>query len=171
MLIDYHGFGKSEGTPSEKNLYLDGEASVQWLKKEKNLKSEQIIVFGTSLGGGVSVELATRYRLQGLILEAPFSSTVSIAGSLFPYKYFPVKLMVKDKFDNLSKIDKIHCPVLFIHGSQDTLISKKESEKLHAKAREPKELYLVEGADHNDVPFIDPQEYWQRIKEWIEGLE
>ena len=70
LLIDYHGYGKSEGKPSEKNLYRDGKASLEWLRR-KNRKPEEIVLFGKSLGSGVAVELATKHSFKGLILEKP----------------------------------------------------------------------------------------------------
>jgi len=170
LLIDYHGYGKSEGTPTEKNLYLDGDASIQWLRKVKGIGPEQIVLFGQSLGSGVAVELATRYSFKGVILETPFASTASAARYHFPYNCFPVSVLVVDTFDNLSKIESINCPLLLVHGTKDTIVDKRESEKLFKKACMPKELYLVEEADHNDIQFIDPQKYWNKISEWITGL-
>ncbi len=171
LLIDYHGYGKSEGTPSERNLYLDGEASLKWLWEEKNVKPEQTVIFAKSLGSGVAVEIATKRSFKGLILETPFSSTASVARSHFPYNCFPVGLLIIDKFDNISKIKNIHCPVLFIHGTRDKIIDKKESEKLFEQANIFKEMYLVEGADHNDIQFVEPQRYWDKISDWISSLE
>jgi len=171
LLIDYHGYGKSEGTPSEKNLYLDGDTSLQWLREEKNFMPEQIVLFGKSLGSGVGIELATKHSFKGLILETPFASTASVARYHFPYNCFPVRLLVIDKFDNISKIKNIHSPLLFIHGTRDNIVDKKESEKLYKKANLPKEMYLVEGADHNDIQYVEPQKYWYRIYDWIGGIE
>jgi len=171
LLMDYHGYGKSEGTPTEKNLYLDGDASVRWLKENKKVTPAQMVIFTESLGGGVAVELATRYQFKGVIMETPLSSLAAVTRYHFPYKCFPAKLMLMDTFDNLSKIQHITCPILFIHGTHDTIVDKRESEKLFAKATAPKELYLVEGADHNDIPFIEPQKYWGKISEWLSRIE
>jgi len=170
LLIDYHGFGKSEGTPTEKNLYLDGNASLQWLREEKDIKPEEVVLFGKSLGSGVAVELAKKNIFKGIILETPFASIASAARYHFPYNCFPVNLLVVDKYDNLSKIKRIHAPLLLVHGTQDTIVNKKESEKLFKKSLRPKKLYLVEGADHNDIQFVQPQKYWNKISEWIAEL-
>ena len=170
LLIDYHGYGKSKGTPSESNLYLDGEASLKWLLEEKNIKPEQIVIFAKSLGSGVAAEVATKNSFKGLILETPFSSIASVARSHFPYNCFPVGLLIIDKYDTISKIGEIHCPLLFIHGTRDMIVDKKESERLFEKANMPKEMYLIEGADHNDVQFIEPQKYWDKVSNWLDGL-
>ena len=171
LLVDYHGYGKSEGSPSEKNLYLDGEASLKWLSEKKQIIPAQIILFAKSLGSGVAVELATKNTFKGLILETPFSSIPSVARSHFPYNCFPVEYMTIDKFDNISKMEKIKCPILFIHGTRDTIIDKKESEKLFAKGTMPKEIYLVEGADHNNIQDVAFPKYWDKISDWISRLE
>jgi fermentation-respiration switch protein FrsA (DUF1100 family) len=171
LIIDYHGYGKSEGAPTEKNLYLDGDAALKWLGEEKDIRPGEVVLFGKSLGSGVAVELATKNIFRGVILETPFASIASAARYLFPYNCFPISLLAIDKYDNLSKIKNIHAPLLLVHGTQDTIVNKKESEKLFKKAHMPKELYLVEGADHNDIQFIQPQKYWDKISEWIAGLK
>ena len=171
LLIDYHGYGKSEGNPSEDNLYLDGKASLAWLAKEKNRNPEEIVLFGKSLGSGVAVELATRYLFKGLILESPFTSIASIAGSHFPYMLFPVRLLAVDKFDNAAKISKINVPLLIIHGTEDTIVDTREGKRLFQLANIPKELFLIEGADHNNIQYYNPQNYWTTVGGWLEGLQ
>jgi hypothetical protein len=170
LLIDYHGYGKSEGKPSEKNLYLDGKASLEWLSKEKNKKPEEIVLFGKSLGSGVAVELATEKLFKGLILESPFTSIASVARSHFPYNFFPVSLLLMDKFDNATKIKSVNSPLLITHGTEDSIVDTKESNKLFKQANMPKELYLIEGADHNNIQYYNPQKYWARIAGWLEDL-
>jgi fermentation-respiration switch protein FrsA (DUF1100 family) len=171
LLIDYQGYGKSEGTPSEKNLYLDGRASLEWLSKEKKVKPEEIVFFGKSLGSGVAVELATKNRFKGLILESPFTSIASVARSHFPYKFFPVNLLLIDKFDNAAKIHRVNSPLLITHGTEDTIVNKEEGEKLFKQANMPKKLYLIEGADHNNIQYYNPQKYWETIAEWLANLK
>lgn len=171
LLIDYHGYGKSEGAPSEQNLYMDGRASVEWLEKKKNIAPEQTVIFAKSLGSGVGVEIALLHPVKGLILESPFSSTSSVARSHFPYSLFPTGLLIRDRYDNMKKIGNISCPLLIIHGDEDTIISQNESSRLFKKAEEPKTLYIVEGAGHNNVQFVKPVEYWKKLNKWIGKLE
>ena len=170
LLIDYHGYGKSEGTPSEKNLYRAGRAALEWLTKEKNRTPDDIVLFGKSLGSGVAIELATQHPCKGLILESAFTSIVAVARSHFPYNCFPVSLMLMDRFDNSTKISAIHSPVFIRHGTEDTIIDKREGEKLFERANMPKELYLIEGADHNNMHVHNPPSYWATIAAWLEGL-
>lgn len=169
LIIDYHGYGKSEGAPSEENLYLDGEAARAWLGKEKNTAPGDTVLFGKSLGSGVAIELATRHTFKGLIVESGFTSLASVARSHFPYNCFPVSLMLRDRFDNSTKIAAIHVPLLITHGTEDSIVDRREGERLFELANRPKELYLVEGADHNTMQSSSPG-YWARVAAWLEDL-
>ena len=133
-------------------------------------KPEEIVLFGKSLGSGVAVELATKNSFKGLILESPFTSIASVARSHFPYNFFPVSLLLLDKFDNFTKIKQVTSPLLITHGTDDTIVDKKESEKLFKQASMPKELYFIEGADHNNIQYYNPEKYWSRIAGWLEDL-
>ena len=168
LLIDYHGYGKSEGVPAEKNLYLDAEASLAWLAAQKNLGPDRVVFYGESLGCGVAIELATRYRCKGLILVTPFRSLASVAGYHFPFNCFPANLILRDRFDNCAKIAEVHAPLLFLHGTADEIVDARDSAALYEGANAPKERHLFEGADHNGLPFHDPGRYWAIIEEWLE---
>jgi len=170
LIIDYHGYGKSEGTPSEENLYRDGTAALEWLIKEKNRKPEDIVLFGKSLGSAVAIELATRQAFKGVIVESGFTSMSSVARSHFPYNCFPVSLMLLDRFDNGAKIAALLAPLLIRHGTEDRIVDKREGERLFEQAKAPKELYLIEGADHNNMHLINPQDYWESLAAWMAGL-
>jgi fermentation-respiration switch protein FrsA (DUF1100 family) len=76
-----------------------------------------------------------------------------------------------DKFDNAAKIHRVESPLLITHGTEDTIVDKKEGEKLYKQANMPKELYLIEGADHNNIQYYNPENYWAKIEEWLEGLK
>ena len=168
LLIDYHGYGKSDGSPTEENLYRDAEASLEWLAQGKNLGPERVVLYGESLGCGVAIELATRHRCRGLILVTPFRSLASVAGYHFPFNCFPANLILRDRFDNDAKIAGVHAPLLFLHGTADEIVDAKDSAALYERAPSPKERHLFEGADHNGLPFHDPGRYWAIIEEWLE---
>jgi fermentation-respiration switch protein FrsA (DUF1100 family) len=106
-----------------------------------------------------------------LILESPFTSIASVARSHFPYNLFPVSLLLVDKFDNATKIKRVDSPLLITHGTEDTIVDKNESNKLFEQANMPKELYFIEGADHNNIQYYNPEKYWSRIAEWMEALK
>jgi len=165
LLIDYHGYGKSGGEPHERGLYLDGEAALGWLK-EKGISEGEVIVFGKSLGGAVACEIARDRRLRALILESTFTSLSSVARKLFPF--LPRGVPLGESYASLEKIGKARCPVLVIHGDRDELIPVEEGMELYRAAPEPKELYLVPGAGHNDVSLVAGVEYPQRIAAFLE---
>ena len=105
------------------------------------------------MGTGVAVEMATRYTFKSVILEAPFTSIPYVAQKR--YKIFPSKYLVLDKFDNLSKIDKILCPILVISGKKDEIIPHSHSIKLFNKANHPKDCLFIDEAMHNNLYDFD----------------
>ena len=133
LLVSWRGFGGNKGTPPEKNLYKDGEAVLKWVSKNTNFTKDQIVIYGESLGSGVAVELGTRYNFLSIVLEAPFTSIFDIANKR--YKIYPTNYLVKDKFDNLSKIDKIKSPLLILSGKKDEVVPHNHSLLLLNKAK------------------------------------
>ena len=149
LLVSWRGFSGNDGKPTEKNLYIDAESAIHWIQKKSNLLKNEIILYGESLGTGVVIEIATRYNFNSVILEAPFTSIYDIAQKR--YKIYPAKLLTLDKFDNFSKIDKIHSPILIISGRKDEIIPHKHSIKLFNKANQPKSSLFVDEAMHNNL--------------------
>lgn len=156
LAYDYRGYGISEGKPSEKNSYEDIETAYNYLVNEKQIPPEKIIIFGRSLGGAISIDLASRKKCGGLIVESSFVSAFRVMTKVQLYPF--------DKFESINKIKQINCPILFIHGTKDSVIPTWHSEKLFEKANEPKTLYLVENANHNDVSLIGGENYFEAIK-------
>ncbi|MBN1289555.1 MAG: alpha/beta hydrolase [Actinobacteria bacterium] len=167
LLIDYRGYGKSEGEPGEQGLYLDGAGAVDWLNSA-GIDDKDILVFGKSLGGAIACELASNRSFKGLILESTFTSLDSVAQYLFPAVVaFSPEI---DSYDSIGKIGSIECPLLVIHGENDDLIPVEEGKALFNMANEPRELFIVKGAGHNDVSAVAGAEYAERIAEWLEGI-
>lgn len=148
LIIDYRGYGKSTGTISEAGLYRDAEAGYQYLIT-KGFRPENILIYGRSIGSGVAVDLASRHACKGLILESPFASLARLANEKLPF-FFP-SLYLKFRFDNLEKISRVKCPVIFLHGSADTLIPAHHSAMLFEKFTGRKKRIVVEGGAHNDL--------------------
>lgn len=167
LLIDYHGYGKSEGEPHEAGLYLDGRAAMGWLG-EHGVDESKIIVFGKSLGGGVACEIAQDRRLRALILESTFTSLARAARKLFPF--FPPGVPLGESYNSLSRLPRVRCPVMVIHGDRDELIPVGEGMDLYEAAPEPKELYLVQGAGHNDVSMVAGSNYAYRISSFLGSI-
>ena len=149
VLLAWRGYSGNYGKPTEKNLYIDGEAAIKWINDNLNYDYNQIIIYGESLGSGVAVELGTRYKFKSIILEAPFTSITDIASRR--YFIYPVKYLIFDHFDNYSKINKIFSPLLIISGKKDEIVPHFHSKKLFDKAKHPKENLFIDEAIHNNL--------------------
>jgi len=160
---DYHGYGTSEGIPTEKNVYEDINTAYDYLIQTLHYKPTQIIIYGRSIGTGPSIELATHKPIAGLILESPFVSIFQVVThfTLLPF----------DKFKNLNKIKKIHCPLLIIHGSQDLTVPFWHGKKLFNAANQPKTFLVMPGYGHNDAGWRTYSNYWTTIKTFIENIK
>jgi fermentation-respiration switch protein FrsA (DUF1100 family) len=166
LIIDYRGYGKSSGKITEKGLYNDAEAAYRFLRNEKKFSGQQIIVYGRSIGSGIAVDLASRVDLQGLVLEAAYSSLIKLAQEKAPF-LIP-SWWLKFRFNNLVKIDSVKCPVLFIHGSNDSLIPPSHSQALFNRFMGKKEIAIIEGGSHNDLDSFD--EFHRALKNVLPRL-
>ncbi len=162
LLLSYRGYGTNHGYPTEQNLYLDGQAALKFLAV-KRVPIFKTVIYGESLGAGVAVEVAQNKAVLSLVLEAPFSSMSAVAGHHF--KVFPVELILRDKYDSISKIKGIKAPVLIVHGSKDTTVPQKFGRRLYDAAPGPKEFYDFPSAGHNDLYGYGAAE---RIIEYLE---
>ena len=148
LIIDYRGYGKSSGVISEHGFYYDAEAAYNFLVNQ-GFTADDIIVYGRSIGSGVAVDLAARKDCKGLILESPFSSMAALANEKFPF-IFP-SLYLRYRFDNINKISRVRCPLILLHGSDDTLIPPSHSLKLFDKFSGKKKMIIVDKGQHNDL--------------------
>lgn len=163
-ILDYRGYGGSEGSPTERGLYLDAEAALSWLE-ERGERKREIVYFGESLGTAVAVELARRRPPAALILQSGFSSAADVGQRAYPF--LPVRALMKDRFDSASKIGEVSAPILCIHGARDSIAPIRFARKLYEAAREPKEWFEVAAADHNDIPWVAGEEYLARIAAFL----
>lgn len=150
LIIDYRGYGKSTGSISEKGFYADAEAAWTFLTEQKNFPANRIIIYGRSIGTGVAMEMAVRKNPRGLILEAPYTALTTLANQKVPF-FFP-SLYLRNKFNNIKKLSKLKCPVVFIHGTNDTLIPPSHTRKLYDAFEGKKSIVLIPGGDHNGLP-------------------
>jgi fermentation-respiration switch protein FrsA (DUF1100 family) len=134
--IDYRGFGASGGTPSEAGLYEDGMTAYRHLTGARGVAASRLLIFGHSLGSGVAVELATRVQAAGLVLDGAFTSIPDAGQARYPW--MPVRLLARNRFESIAKIDRVHMPVLCIHSVGDTFVPYEEGRALFEKAHEPK---------------------------------
>lgn len=162
FIIDYHGYGRSGGKPSEQNLYLDAQAAYDFLVKQKKYRSDQIIVMGSSLGGAVATHLVVNKKVGGLVLQKTFTSAHVMAKHINPFYRRPI-VWIRSDFDSLKKISRIKVPLLIIHSKQDEMIPYQMSVALYEKANQPKKLLLLERYKHND--FITDPEYIESLRQ------
>ena len=160
---DYQGYGTSEGNPSEQKTYDDIDAAYRYLTKTRGIAPEKIIVYGFSLGSGVSTDLAMREEVGGLILHSPFLSAYRVVTKhpIIPF----------DKYRNYKKIDKIDCPLLILHGREDRMIPLFHSQSLYKKANEPKQQLWIDGANHINCVETAGKAYWEQVETLIFGAK
>ena len=145
LIIAWRGFNGNEGQPNEMGLYADARSAIKWLSA-KGIKEQNIIIYGESLGTGVAVEVAQNKDYAGVILESPFTSMVNMGKKYYPF--FPVGLLLKDKFESYKKINKVSVPVLVLHGKKDKIVPFAMGKKMYELANEPKFFYFQEYGDH-----------------------
>ena len=165
LMIDYRGYGKSGGRPTEDGLYRDADAAYDYLLKTGH-HAGQIILHGESLGTAVAVDLAGRRPCAAVVLEAPFTSGKDAAGTVLPI----IGPLVIWSFDSRKKIGRIHAPILIIHGDRDEIIPARFGNALFAAAIEPKSLWIVPGAHHNDIVETAGASYQQHLRAFYESL-
>ena len=145
LIVAYRGFSGNEGNPTEAGLYQDARDALKWLNKQ-GVEDKQIIIYGESLGTGVATEIAQNKNFAGVILETPFTSMVSVGKSHYPF--FPVSILLKDKYESDKKIKNVKSPVLIMHGKVDNIVPFHMGKKMYELANKPKYYYFSEYDDH-----------------------
>ncbi|MFM9267770.1 alpha/beta hydrolase [Tychonema sp. BBK16] len=171
FLIDYRGYGKSQGEfPTESQVYEDAQLAMDYLVKQRGINPNQIYIYGHSLGGAIAIDLAVRHpKTAGLIVQGSFTSAramVDFQSSV--YRIFPIDLLLTQRFDSVAKLDRLQMPVLFIHGTADTIVPVEMSKKLFDSAPEPKQLYIVPDAGHNNVAELAGHQYLERVSQFVQ---
>jgi pimeloyl-ACP methyl ester carboxylesterase len=159
LLIDYQGYGLSEGRPTESGIYADGNAGLDYLH-EQGFSDANISLFGRSLGGAVAVDIARNRELSAVILCSTFSSGTDMA------KEMGLGLMawsVGKRFNSVDKIKQLKAPLLSLHGDRDRIIPMRLGEKLFAAATVRKDWKVISGAGHNDIIEVAGVEFWQTV--------
>jgi fermentation-respiration switch protein FrsA (DUF1100 family) len=164
FIIDYRGYGRSAGRPSEQGLYLDARAAWDYLTGARGIPPANIVVFGDSLGGAVAIDLATRVAPAGLIVQSSFTSIRDMAAEVMP---FVPGFILRTKMDSLSKIKGVRAPKLFIHSPADELVPYRFGRALYDAAPEPKKFYEVKGASHNETDLVGGRAYFDAIGEFV----
>ena len=164
LLLDYRGYGLSEGTPSEAGAYADARTGLRYLLEERGFAANRVVVFGRSLGGAVAIDLVQDRTIAGLILESTFTSVADMARSILP----PAAPFVRGRFDSEKKIARLRAPLLFFHGDRDEIVPHELGQRLFEVAPEPKAFETIVGAGHNDTTQVGGRPYFERIRRFLD---
>lgn len=167
LMVDYRGYGRSEGSPDEEGLYRDAEAAWRYVTSVREAPPDRVLLFGESLGGAVAVELASRRKVGAIVLVAPLTGTVRIARAHYP---LPDILLdwPEHRFEALSRIDGVDAPIMIAHGDRDRVVPRDEGRLLYDAAPEPKRWYEARDYGHNDI-YNDPG-LWRAIERFVEEV-
>jgi pimeloyl-ACP methyl ester carboxylesterase len=149
VLVDYPGYGMSGGTPSETGVYAAAGAAYDFAVVRRGVARDRIVAMGWSLGAAAAIEIASRKPVEGLILCSAFTSMSDMARRTLPM--FPTGLLLKHRFENATKLAKVKCPILIVHGEHDSIIPSTMSDHLAAIAGTRLRGNLRLDSDHNDL--------------------
>ncbi len=165
LAVDYRGYGRSEGRPSESGVYRDADAAYDYLVKERGFRPDDIVLYGHSLGGAVAINMASRRPCGGLIVQSSFTNARAMTREIFALPL--VEYLVMSRFDSERRIRNLHVPVFIVHGTADDVVPIAMGERLFAAASEPKRFYRMEGAGHNNLVEAGGEGFIACLKEFL----
>jgi len=156
LIIDYRGYGQSEGRTTERGIYRDADAAWHYLIEDRGTVADNIVIFGRSLGASVASWLAAQHQPLALIVESSFTSVPDIAQELYPW--LPARWL--SRFDHATReyVRDVRCPILVVHSHDDEIIPFHHGEAIFAAANEPRTLLAIRGS-HNDAFLRDERTY------------
>ena len=160
LLVDYRGYGRSTGSPTEAGTYQDASASRRWLVDTRGLADRDIVVFGESLGGAVACWLAAKHAPRALVLASTFTSVPDLGAEV--YRFLPVRLLSRFHYNTRECVGRIASPVLVVHSPSDDIIPYAHGERIYAAAREPKAFLRIDGGHNSGFVFMRP--------EWVKAI-
>lgn len=169
LIVDYRGYGNSEGRPSEQGTYEDAQAAWDYLTGERGVAPERIVVFGRSLGAPIAAWLASRQRPGGLVVESAFTSVPELGQQLYPF--LPVRWLSRFEYATRELVSEVHCPVLVVHGRDDEIVPFTHAEAIYAAANAPRTLLELPGG-HNDAYLrIEHGAYREGLQAFLGSLD
>lgn len=164
FMMAYRGYSGSTGSPTEADNVADAKLAYDALLRE-GVRPDDIIIYGESLGTGVAVQVAIEKAVRGVVLDSPYTSLPDRAAELYPY--FPVRFLMKDRYETSKHIGQMKVPLFILHGEADQIVPVEMGRKIFSLANEPKEIVTLPGAGHAD--------HWQFgsfevINAWIDRL-
>ena len=148
LLFDYRGFAGNPGSPSEQGLRHDARAARDYVVSRPATDRSKLVYFGESLGTAVATDLAVDFPPAALVLRSPFSSLTDVGRH--HYGFLPVRWLLRDRYDTIGRIDRVTSPVLIIGGDDDRIVPIEQTRRVYQAAVSPKDLIIINGADHND---------------------
>jgi fermentation-respiration switch protein FrsA (DUF1100 family) len=167
LIIDYRGYGRSSGSPSEEGILRDAEAAWLYLTETMGLSPARIVVFGRSLGGAAAAWLASRVDVGGLILESTFTSAPDAAADV--YWWLPVRWLSRLRLDTRDWLTKVRCPVLIVHSRDDEIIPFYHARRLYEAAPPDKRLVAIKG-DHNTAFLLAGEDYRRVLRDFLQQV-
>ena len=164
FIIDYRGYGQSEGKITEKGTYRDAEAAWNHLNQTQGISAKQIIIFGRSLGASIASKLANKHTPAALIIESGFTSVPSMGQRFYPF--LPVRWLTYFKYDTKEYVKNISCPVMVAHSKNDEIIPYDEGREIFEAAPEPKQFLEMQGG-HNDGFIVSGTSYVEGLRSFI----
>jgi hypothetical protein len=164
FIFDYREYGRSQGRISREGTFKDAAAAYRTVTETLGFPGTEVVLFGRSLGTALATDLAVRVPCRRLILESAFTNSQEMARLYAPFLF---DWRPKTPYDNLGKIGAVRVPVLVVHGTDDEIIPVAMGRRVFAAAPEPKELYLIPAAHHNDTYLVGGREYFARLQRFI----
>jgi len=168
--LEYRGYGRSEGQPSERGFYRDAEAAFTYLVNIRGRDPNTIVTFGQSLGTAVATHLAARHQVGGVVLEAPFLSATRAARRIF--WFLPgIGLLVHSQFDTEQRLKEISAPIFIVHCNQDPVLPFQFGQEVYNAARSPKHFLGINGYCHEEASVIAPTQYRSALRKFLADIE
>jgi fermentation-respiration switch protein FrsA (DUF1100 family) len=156
LIVDYRGYGRSSGRPTESGTYRDADTAYDYLVQTRHIEPRRLVLYGESLGAAVAVDVAARKPVGGLVMESAFSSGVEVGQEMFPF--LPAFLLVRNRYESVKKIGAVRAPILILHSRNDEFFKWHHPQRLYEAARDPKRLVELRGG-HNDAFLVSRQVY------------
>jgi uncharacterized protein len=169
LALEYRGYGRSQGKPTEAGFYQDSDAAFAYLVNGRGLDPNTIISFGQSLGTAVAAQLAAEHRVGAVVLEAPFLSATRVARQIF--WFLPgTSLLVYSQFDTQARLQKISAPILIVHCTQDPVLPFRLGQEVYDAAPVPKTFLAIDGYCHEEASAIATAEYHAALRKFLSSI-
>jgi fermentation-respiration switch protein FrsA (DUF1100 family) len=164
FIVDYRGYGRSEGRPTEGGLYRDARGAWRHLTGDLGVPPKRVVIYGVSLGGGVAVDLAAEVEPAGLIVQSSFTSVPDMARRHYP---FVPGWLIRTRMDSKEKIARVSCPVMVAHSPADEVVPFELGRRLFEAARGDVRFVEIPGAAHNETWLRGGDRYFNEIRNFV----